>query len=1189
MPLIQSIEAALAEARLVEAELAERVLALAASEEQVADLEAELTTARARIAELEAELAGTSPGPDPDPQPEPEPEPEPEPIVRNGDFSEALTYWEPGDSLTGTQTSSVVSDPTIGVSLQVVPGPSGGGRFQVLEGLKPGDQGTYSLKGIPASGTWSGANLVFYSSLTGDNQVASFPLQLGAAGATVEREFVAPAVFAVARLWLWCSPDSNAQARFTAVEVTLSPKPESPEEPTPTGDWTLEPGQGTVQNLAGELVFSISQPGTATAHGQMFDVVPDERRYIELQYTGNNLAAPDTQLVALLEWFNVEGRNIDRDRDLLGFPPLARRWALASNGTSYRQVRDNIVVPSTAVKAQLHVWLERTSGTGVAGAAVRNIHVPPGEIMPEGLDGSLTPNPVDSSGLSTPPAGFAFAPSPAASATMEGSVAPPAGWSIQGDNSGNAASLHTSGGFSGQRALKVSAVGPYIDSFNNNSGIYVPGGNPGGNYASAREEVAARWVSTPEPAAPGQLWQSISWQWFERRQRSDAGHPNPARLQFLDSNMRVLPYQTVWDDWLPDERPFENQGWVRVVGSPVTAPAGTAYVRRVVVLATAWYTTQGGVLSKWPHNRGSVLVDNFTAFKVVTNAQPRQWLPYYNYIDVFLDTAAAGALPFMPTNPSHRPDSLSVESDTGLGGGIIYQPADHNTKPLRLRLQNWLGDVRQLSIAVRINDWQGAQVHTETVSANIAPYSSGVATIAYPANVLAGSYTISWEINEGGVKQDSGITRFSVLPQRETTLAEHARADYPFALWDPHTDTSGSAETKGLGDMAKAAGMGKTFFGLIPLEHDLDRLIRISNDADRQSQIAEKINECRARMAVYESWNVNTIGAVFCKMSESERGTLEPRLRSAMTQIVNGLKDKIKFWSWGSEYIGEWVSQLDVDRRSDGSYYLLWDHPGTLRQYFRTMATAYDGAKAADPTCVFGNQCASNVNGDLVRLFAEAGYANKIDAWGTNTYISYGAIWPKTMAELVKVGKGSVPLWAKEFSSWGQHIPSAGFPANDGSTTGDTRLADEMGMVRNLVINHVKILTDFPGFMALNCNWFRWNENSAESLIHDRRMRPHFVAFANMSNVLGAGRFINRFSTNGADVHVYQRSVRQGLVGVVWGVNGNTNVSLKTGAASVTVVDVMGNRRTVNTTNGTLNLAVTPFPQYILGASQVVL
>ena len=69
---------------------------------------------------------------------------------------------------------------------------------------------------------------------------------------------------------------------------------------------------------------------------------------------------------------------------------------------------------------------------------------------------------------------------------------------------------------------------------------------------------------------------------------------------------------------------------------------------------------------------------------------------------------------------------------------------------------------------------------------------------------------------------------------------------------------------------------------------------------------------------------------------------------------------------------------------------------------------------------------------------------------------------------------------------------------------------------------------------------------------------------------------------------VRQRSIRFGLVGVMWSTGPEATVKLKVGIESVEVADVMGNRRPLATPGGVATIPLTPMPQYLLGASVVL-
>ncbi|NOY80622.1 MAG: hypothetical protein GXP31_06410 [Kiritimatiellaeota bacterium] len=104
--------------------------------------------------------------------------------------------------------------------------------------------------------------------------------------------------------------------------------------------------------------------------------------------------------------------------------------------------------------------------------------------------------------------------------------------------------------------------------------------------------------------------------------------------------------------------------------------------------------------------------------------------------------------------------------------------------------------------------------------------------------------------------------------------------------------------------------------------------------------------------------------------------------------------------------------------------------------------------------------------------------------------------------------------------------------------------------------------------------------------LKQRAPRPAFVAAATLSSVLGNARFRRSVPGLGktAVAQVYQTADGESVIALWdWG-QPERRVQLDVGVPRVTVVDIVGARRTVQTTDGRLELSISPDPVYILGA-----
>ncbi len=943
--------------------------------------------------------------------------------------------------------------------------------------------------------------------------------------------------------------------------------------------WTPAPGNGVASLSDEALRLELAEPGSSAVVSDPFPVAANARIGLSFSYTAGNLSSEVVLRVAI-RWFDAAGQDVDDQRRQLGFPPVARDWTITRAASTLLPVADNISVPDTAITAELSFRLERHAPGRAAHAILQTVTIGDDEVTVTGLE--FPPSgPHDAGPLSVAPTAWPFGTNLVGNGALEDGVEAPTGWQIEGDNSGGAALWQDGGAFSGRRCLKLFDRGPYVRSWGDDKSVYVPGGSPGGNYALAREEVSARWVSEPAPATPGQLYQATAFLWYANRQYLDRGNVNPVRIQFLDARGQVLPYENVWQDWLPNSNPFQISGWVHVISQPIPAPAKAAAVRAAVVMFHAFHDVDGGMQRKRADERGFVLVDNLALYQVKTNRETKTdggRAPAISPLDAFWDTVEAGAMPFVPSSSRQRQNTLSLESESALPGGILMAGNDHSE--LALRLTNWLGDPREIMINYDILDWFGHSTGRGRVATMVPPFGRVRLPIERPHELLLGAYTIRYAIVQDGEEQEHGETRFALLAPREVTAAERGRMDYPFSLWNHRFRTViGTPDEAEMGLLMKMAGMGKTWFGAGGPIY-LSQLVSIRDPEARREAIAKRVELARDAIAAWRRYGITPMGHLECPhlMAPDDY----PILAEVVTALVSALKEDIRHWRYGTESMHGAVKELDRDTVEEdarngqgGRSYLYWGRQGTVRQYWDEYFVAFAAAKQADPDSLFGPQCASDIEGNVLRLFFQLTTADRIDCFGMNTYISAFAIWPPNLIELEKANCPDLPIFVSEFDAQARCSP-----------TGPNRIDEEREAVRRMIVYWTSVLSAFPSFFHLE-QWGMILGDDNGSLTYRKRVRPQYLAYATMTDLLGAGRFVARHEIPRGIVYVRERSVRQGPVAVLWSTGPEAIAELEVGVEKVTIVDVMGNRRELEAPGGIAVIDLTPMPQYLVGAQRI--
>ena len=952
---------------------------------------------------------------------------------------------------------------------------------------------------------------------------------------------------------------------------------------------TAQMDKWTVQgaDIAGTSVtLEQAKEGSRVAVGPQVTAKSGESMALSFKYKaeglmrridGSGLTPSDiTEIVVTVTWFNAAGKDVDERLLSLGFPPTKRVWTFSKNGEL--EVADNLVPPELAESARVSFALTRT-GAGPAGkATVSDVRLASGQTELKGIDVPVS-GPADAGPLSTRPEGFKFGPNLVQNAALEEGDAVPKGWSLLGDNSQGAALWRQGGAYSGKRCLQIFDRAPFIQSWDNKSGLYVPGGKPDPGRANAREEVAARFASDPVPATPGAYYQATGMLWYLRKVSAESPIPiNPLRIQFQDADGKTLPYRFNGEDWMPSHDPVVLPGWRRVLTHPVPAPANAKTVRLVVALTHAMFFIGGPhpeIPVNEPEERGFVLVDNIALYRVPVDKLPSMteepspiktspWVAY----DA---TVKAGVMPFVPTSPARRPNSLDVETEAERPCGVIVaNPGE--PKKLWLRLTNLGGDLRPLEIKHDILDCDGKAVISGKTSIELKPFADARVDVPCPVDLPYGPYTLRYAIVDSGHESDSGEPRFAVIRPNSSTYEEKIRMDYPFGTWcwifGGYVGNHDEVGLRLIGEFNRMAGVGKQGFcagfglaGLETLPPD-----KMKTEVAKQAATARQVGDALRR---YEMQYI-------CPLTPGDEPVKPenyPALANVMREIVAAMKDQVKVWVYSDEYINGSVTDLDTDRKSDGSKMMGWGRRGTGRQFWNEYFACYDGAKQADPECLFGPESAADATGNVLRiLFEKLDHKRRLDFFGINMFGSVFSIWPPQLVELRKAGMESLPLCGQNFIAF-----------HSAPATGPERFKQESEAVRRMISYYPEALYGFPQLFFLP-QWGWTLSNEPGSFSYQKRPRPQYVAYANMTDCLGAGKFVAKHELPGGLLFVRERAVRPGLVGVLWSTAAGAVAELDVGCETVELSDAWGNRRTLKAEDGVVQVSLIPMPQYLLGA-----
>lgn len=939
--------------------------------------------------------------------------------------------------------------------------------------------------------------------------------------------------------------------------------------------WQASPHSNAINVQGNTATLTGLESQTVDLAGMPISVKPGTQIALTFELTSQNLGVHN-HLILTATWHDAKGVNLDDHRQQLGFPLLARYWTFTSNHKTPITVADNLSVPQDASTLALQ-WMLKSSQSGKkAMVQISDAHLLAKPVEVQGIE-QPDSGPADAGALSQPPHGINFPDNLVPNGALEDGQQAPQGWRIIGDNSNGSAQWTTGGAYSGKHCLKLYDRGPFIDSWDKQQEIYLPGGKPNGNYAFARSEVSARWISKSMPVTPGKVYQAMGYVWYARRNFNDRGNANPLRIQFLERDGKVIPNTSVWDDWLWDQSAFVNPGWVPIMTRVREAPSHAVSVQMVVAMCHGFYSIDRGKPALRADDREFVLVDNLMLYPVQTDkplnrqSAPALLVPK----DAFWDTAQANGLPFVPTSPAHRPNALRVESLSDQAGGVILVDRDMPmpqgmVENLSLQIANLVGDERQVHIDYHVLDHNDRKLFDGTVETQISPYTVKQIAIQRPGNLPLGPYFLRFSVSEQGKQTDTGETRFTLITRKKTTPQERGRLDYPFSLWSPRFPYEvGTSIGQEMGQLMDIAGMGKSWFGC---NLYLGHYAGIKNVQQRHQAIERDLKKTRRIIAGYKQYGITPMARL--EGPHLMHPEQYPDLADTVTYIVSSLKDDIKLWRYGTEQMHGGVKELDKAKHDDGRDYLIWGRQGTVRQYWNEYLVAYKAAKEADSSCLFGPQCASDIEGNVLDLFFQMATKDQIDMFGMNTYISGFAIWPPNVTQLAKSGAPDLPIFISEFAAAGANPTSA------------DHIKQETATSNSMVKYWISLLESFPNFIHIE-QWGMILGDDDGSMTYHNRVRPFYAAYANMTNTLGAGRFIQKQEIPGGVIYTRERSVRKGLVGVMWATGNEANAELQVGSDQVTIEDLWGNRRIFKASNGIVQIPLTDQPIYLLDAKQI--
>jgi len=256
--------------------------------------------------------------------------------------------------------------------------------------------------------------------------------------------------------------------------------------------------------------------------------------------------------------------------------------------------------------------------------------------------------------------------------------------------------------------------------------------------------------------------------------------------------------------------------------------------------------------------------------------------------------------------------------------------------------------------------------------------------------------------------------------------------------------------------------------------------------------------------------------------------------------------------------------------------------------YARLLKAVYPAIKEINPNAtVIGCSTAGVDLGWIERVFEAGGY-DYMDAVSIHPYS-----WPRgpeesgylrnlqLLLDLMKRYGEVKPIWVTEIG-WPTHT----------ATNGVSEIKSGAFAVRAYV------LTLASGFPVDMFNWYNLQDKGTDPLYSEDNFglvkhsggvevpfaaKQNFVAFSTMNRMLEGAEYLERLESD-SYIHAYKFALPQGeQMIVLWAVNRQESLGIKTASRQVVMVDIFGNRYPLATVDGIVTVTASDYPIYLLG------
>ena len=647
-----------------------------------------------------------------------------------------------------------------------------------------------------------------------------------------------------------------------------------------------------------------------------------------------------------------------------------------------------------------------------------------------------------------------------------------------------------------------------------------------------RTPVDGYWLSDRMPCQGGHAYLASAW--IKPGAEIAEAWYGPLELRFYDSRGRQLRAVNGVRSGLNNVAPGQWSWWVTM---PWVAPVGAATMRlrfgqELAADAGGWGRTAADNLAVWEMPEGTAIPAaeeiglRSEAFRAWFCAAHRQLKP-----------------PYTPS-PTDAPEyeSLWGRCENTALGNLFYSP--DTPVAIALTVANLLGEDREISLRLVRTDWQGiASEPIQRKAIALAGYGQTTVTAELPPSRGYGSFHLEVEAREADAVVGRFSGRYAVLPP-----LERPRTAAPLFAVTPLVPLVGDGRSfeREMGAMFRVAGFRRSW-------------VRIQWDTHDAAKEAQAFADTRRVLLWYRALGILPVLQLSPDWARPIRFA---------HYVDAGKRLAREFGSLVAAYGNHGVEQANsASPFRGGSRERLLDE-----EYDTILAGLYDGIKAVDSRApVLVGNIATDWQAKTVRRLYGKPAEGRFDGAILNAYLGILMTCQNNLKEFDAHGDRRKTIWQEETAE--QRSPDVGASRRYGEAEG----------AGHMVRVWLSCVAGCGGRLKAFTQWGFAGNGDIFMVTENLQPRPQFVAHAVMADALADAEFAADRSHDDLSIFQWQRG--DGPLWVAWANAGERTATLEVPSGKVTVMDLMGNRSSMDSKDGHLSLKLTTSPVYVFCGS----